>query len=392
MIHPDYWSLKEVHDQLIGRLNQPEHEKGVLFTRYTHPVLTRDHVPVTWRYDLDAKRNPYFLERLGVNATFNPGAIYWQGQFILAVRLEGVDRKSVFALAASPTGVDQFKFLDAPLIWADLEKDETNQYDMRLVAHEDGYVYGIFCSEKADPDAPPGDTTSAVAETGLVRTQDVKTWERLPNLKTPSPQQRNVVLHPTFIDGQYGFYTRPQDGFIETGSGGGIHFGLCTDITQPHIENEWLVDGKQYHTISEMKNGQGPAPILTKEGWLHIAHGVRQTAAGLRYVLYAFLTDRVKPWQVIAKPGGYLLAPRGSERTGDVSNVLFTNGAILHEGIIYLYYASSDTRIHVATSPLEHVLDYVLHTPADPGRSLDCAKTRRTLIEENQRLLNEEGR
>ncbi|WP_025681759.1 glycosidase [Paenibacillus massiliensis] len=393
MIHEQYAIRQARQEELLSRRNpvNTEFYNGV-YDRYQYPVLTRHHVPLHWRFDLNRETNPHFMERLGVNAAFNPGAIYYKGQYVLVVRTEGLDRKSIFSLAVSDNGIDGFRFMDAPLVWDDIDPDETNMYDMRLVQHADGWIYGIYCSERKDPAAEPFDTSSAVAQAALVRTKDLKQWERLPNLSTPSPQQRNVVLHPEFVNGQYAFYTRPQDGFISTGSGGGIAFGLCQDILNPVIEQEIVMDERLYHTISEMKNGQGPAPIKSERGWIHIAHGVRNTAAGLRYVLYAFATDLHDPARVIAKPGGHFLAPYDDERTGDVSNVVFCNGAIVNErDEVFIYYASSDTRIHVITTTVEKLVDYTFNTPADPLRSLGSAAQRRQLIERNEALLTSEG-
>nr|WP_154959599.1 glycosidase [Paenibacillus xylanexedens] len=389
MIHPKYKSLLEQQEQLLSRQNEVDSSfyNGV-YQRYRYPVITRHHVPLHWRFDLNETTNPYFMERLGINATLNPGAIYHNGKYIMVVRTEGLDRKSIFALAESDNGVDGFRFTRKPLVWDDIDAAETNQYDMRLVQHEDGWIYGIYCSERKDPDAPAFDTSSAVAQAGLVRTRDLTRWERLPNITTNSPQQRNVVLHPEFVDGKYAFYTRPQDGFISTGSGGGIAFGLCEDILNPVIHEEIIIDERKYHTVYEVKNGQGPAPIKTDRGWIHIAHGVRNTAAGLRYVLYTFATDLHDPARIIAKPGGHFIAPYDDERVGDVSNVIFCNGAVVNEkGEVFIYYASSDTRCHVATTTLDQLVDYTFNTPADPYRSLDCANQRGDLIEQNERLL-----
>ncbi|MEK3825921.1 glycoside hydrolase family 130 protein [Paenibacillus sp. FSL K6-1558] len=389
MIHPKYKSLLEQQEQLLSRQNEVDSSfyNGV-YQRYRYPVITRHHVPLHWRFDLNETTNPYFMERLGINATLNPGAIYHNGKYIMVVRTEGLDRKSIFALAESDNGVDGFRFTRKPLVWDDIDAAETNQYDMRLVQHEDGWIYGIYCSERKDPDAPAFDTSSAVAQAGLVRTRDLTRWERLPNITTNSPQQRNVVLHPEFVDGKYALYTRPQDGFISTGSGGGIAFGLCEDILNPVIHEEIIIDERKYHTVYEVKNGQGPAPIKTDRGWIHVAHGVRNTAAGLRYVLYTFATDLHDPARIIAKPGGHFLAPYDDERVGDVSNVIFCNGAVVNEkGEVFIYYASSDTRCHVATTTLEQLVDYTFNTPADPYRSLDCSSQRGNLIEQNERLL-----
>lgn len=392
MIHPKYASLLEQQEKLLSRKNEVDSSfyNGV-YQRYLYPVITRHHVPLHWRFDLNEATNPHFMERLGINATLNPGAIYYKGRYIIVVRTEGLDRKSIFALAESDNGMDGFRFIGKPLVWDDIDAAETNQYDMRLVQHEDGWIYGIYCSERKDPEAPAFDTSSAVAQAGLVRTRDLTHWERLPNITTNSPQQRNVVLHPEFVDGQYAFYTRPQDGFISTGSGGGIAFGLCEDILNPVIHEEIIIDERKYHTVYEVKNGQGPAPIKSDRGWIHIAHGVRNTAAGLRYVLYTFATDLDDPARIIAKPGGHFIAPYDDERVGDVSNVIFCNGAVVNEkGEVFIYYASSDTHCHVATTTLEQLVDYTFNTPADPYRSLDCASQRGNLIEQNERLLQEQ--
>jgi len=391
MIHEKYAELASRQEELLSRPNERNTEfyNGV-YDRYKYPVITRHHVPIHWRFDLDAERNPFFMERLGINATLNPGAIYHDGKYILVVRTEGLDRKSIFTLAESETGIDNFRFVDQPLVWDDIDPNETNMYDMRLVKHEDGWIYGIYCSEQKDPDAPAYDTSSAVAQAGLVRTRDLKTWERLPNIQTGSPQQRNGVLHPEFVDGKYAFYTRPQDGFIATGSGGGIAFGLCDNILNPVIDQETLIDESRYHTLYEVKNGQGPAPIKTDRGWIHIAHGVRNTAAGLRYVLYTFATSLDDPAKVIAKPGGHFIAPYDDERVGDVSNVIFCNGAVVNEkNEVFIYYASSDTRIHVATTTVDRLVDYTFNTPADEFRSLDNAAQRAKLIAQNEQLLGE---
>ncbi|MDK2807035.1 MAG: 4-O-beta-D-mannosyl-D-glucose phosphorylase [Thermoanaerobacterium sp.] len=375
------------YEDLINRKNEKTEDYNGIFDRYKYPVLTREHTPLFWRYDIDEKTNPYFMERLGVNAVFNPGAIELDGKFYLVARVEGYDRKSFFAVAESDSGIDGFKFWDYPVEFDDLYPEETNVYDMRLTKHEDGWIYGVFCSESKDPNAPPGDLSSAIASAGIVRTKDLKKWERLPNLKTKSPQQRNVVLHPEFVNGKYAFYTRPQDDFIEAGSGSGICFGLCDDIENPVIDEEKLVSPRVYHTITEVKNGAGCVPIKTEKGWIHIAHGVRNTAAGLRYVIYLFVTDLNDPSKAIAAPGGYLIAPRGEERVGDVSNVVFTNGAIARDnGDVYIYYASSDTRIHVATTTVDRLLDYAFNTPPDALRSLDCVKQRKELIKKNLQL------
>ena len=357
-----------------------------VWERYQHPVLTRDHVPLSWRYDFNPATNPFLLERLGINAVLNPGAILWDNRIVLVARVEGYDRKSFFALAESQTGVDGFQFRDAPVVipeWPD-GGVETNHYDMRLTRHEDGWVYGIFCVERKDPAALPGDESSAIASAGIVRTKDLHTWERLPDLLSRSPQQRNVTLHPGFVNGQYLLYTRPLNAFMATGSGPGIGYAYCDDMSRAEVGEEQVLDPRVYHTIKEGKNGLGPPPIKTDRGWLHLAHGVRDTAAGMRYVLYAFLADLHDPTRVTHRPGGYLLAPLGSERVGDVSNVLFANGWVCRgDGRIFLYYGASDTRIHVATSTLERMLDYVMHTPEDALRTYACVQQRRQLIADN---------
>lgn len=390
MIHEKYFDMMKEQKKLIEKSNNVDDSfyNGVV-SRYKHPVITRNHIPLHWRFDLNKITNPFFMERLGINAAFNPGALYHEGKFYLMVRVEGLDRKSIFALAVSENGVDGFKFVEEIVTWDDIDLNETNCYDMRLVKHEDGFIYGIYCSEAKDPSAVLGDESSAVAQAGLLRTKDLKSWERLNNVTTPSPQQRNVVLHPEYVNGQYAFYTRPQDGFISTGSGGGIAIGYCDDIKHAYLDKETVIYGKQYHTVYEVKNGQGPAPIKTEKGWIHIAHGVRNTAAGLRYVLYTFATSLEDITRVIARPGGHFLAPLSDERVGDVSNVLFCNGVIVNEDReVFIYYASSDTRVHVATSTIDHLIDYTFNTPEDPLRSLDCAKQRNNLINSNKHLLS----
>nr|WP_314461619.1 glycosidase [uncultured Clostridium sp.] len=391
MIHPRYESERNRQEVLLNRKNVKSAEYNGIYDRYEYPVLTREHVPLTWRYDIDWNTNPFFMERLGINAVMNAGAIELNGKFCLVVRVEGNDRKSFFAVAESENGIDGFRFRAEPVKLPDTCPEETNVYDMRLTKHEDGWIYGVFCSESKDKTS--GDLSAAAAAAGIVRTKDLKNWERLDNLKTlRSPQQRNVVLHPEFVQGCYAFYTRPMDDFIETGSGGGIGFGRCEDICHGVIDEEIMTSRRRYHTITEAKNGAGAVPIKTPEGWIHIAHGVRNTAAGLRYVIYAFATDLKDPSRVIAQPSGLLLGPRGKERIGDVSNVVFTNGAIVREnGEVYLYYASSDTRIHVAVTTMEKLVDYVFHTPEDPLRSADCVKQRIELINKNKELL-EHGR
>ncbi|MCX5672734.1 MAG: glycosidase [Planctomycetota bacterium] len=370
---------------LLGRRNKvdPTWENG-WFERYRDPVLTEAHVPIFWRYDLDPARNPHLLERLGVNAVFNPGAIDLDGKICLVCRVEGCDRKSFFAVAESKTGTGGFRFRERPILMPETADPDVNVYDMRLVHHEDGWIYGLFCTERKDPAAPPGDTSSAAAQCGIARTRDLDAWERLDDLKSDSAQQRNVVLHPEFVGGKYAFYTRPQDSFLEAGKGGGIGWAVADSIEHAVIREEKIIDAKSYHTIKEVKNGAGPPPLRTPRGWLHIAHGVRNTAAGLRYVLYALLCDLAHPERVLHRPGGYFIAARGEERVGDVSNVVFSNGAVLRgDGRLFIYYASSDTRIHVATTTLDRMLDYVTNTPEDPLRSYACVVQRHELINRN---------
>lgn len=380
--------LQQYHDALITKENEKEALGNGIFDRYKNPVVTAAHVPLDWRYDFDEKSNPFLMERIAVNATFNAGAIKFNGKYILVLRVEGADRKSFFAVAASDNGVDNFKFWETPIVFDSLEGADTNVYDMRLTHHEDGYIYGLFCTEKKDPDAPAGDQSAAVAQCGIVRTKDLKSWERLADLKTPSPQQRNVVLHPEFVEGQYAFYTRPQDRFIEAGKGGGIGFGLSKSMENATVAEEEILYSKAYHTVYEAKNGQGPAPIKTDKGWLHLAHGVRNTAAGLRYVLYMFMTDLHDLTQVTHRPGGYFIAPEGIERIGDVSNVIFANGWIADDhGDVFIYYASSDTRMHVATTTLLQLVDYCINTPADGLSSANSVKAINKLIEKNKNTL-----
>ncbi|SIN69779.1 glycoside hydrolase family 130 protein [Chitinophaga niabensis] len=377
--------LERAYEALVSRKNEPMPDGNGVFVRYKHPVLTAAHTRLTWRYDLNPDNNPYLMERFGINGVFNSGAIKWKGKYLLMARVEGVDRKSFFAIAESDNGIDNFRFREYPCIIPETDDPDGNIYDIRLTAHEDGYIYGLFCTERKDPAAAPFDQSAAIAACGIVRTKDMQHWERLPDLKTPSPQQRNVVLHQEFVDGKYAFYTRPQDGFIEAGTGGGIGFGVCEDITRPVIGEEKILDPKVYHTVYEMKNGLGPAPIKTAHGWLHLAHGVRNTAAGLRYVLYLFMTDLQDLARVTHKPAGYFLAPEGEERTGDVSNVVFSNGWIADEdGQVFIYYASSDTRMHVATSTLDQLIDYVLKTPADGLRSAATVNTICRIIDGNK--------
>jgi len=376
------------HEELLSRKNEPEESTRGWFRRYRYPVITAEHTPLYWRYDLDPETNPHLMERLGINSAFNPGAIEIDGTICLVVRVEGMDRKSFFAVAESENGVDNFRFRDYPIVMPETDRPDVNIYDMRLTRHEDGWIYGVFCTERKDPEAEPHETAAAEAQAGIARTTDLREWERLDNLRTPSPQQRNVVLHPEFVEGKYAFYTRPQEGFIRTGSGGGIGWGLVQDIEHAVIDDEIIVDEKKYHTIKEAKNGLGPAPIKTEHGWLQMAHGVRDTAAGLRYVNYLFMTELEQPWKVIYEPGGYFLAPRGDERIGDVSNVVFNNAWVRrNDGTVYIYYGSSDTRTHVATTSLEQLVDYARNTPEDRGKTGACVDQRNTLIRKNLRRI-----
>jgi 4-O-beta-D-mannosyl-D-glucose phosphorylase len=381
-------NLFKQQEKLLTLRNSKLSGGNGIYDRYEFPVLTAAHAPIAWRYDLNQKTNPFLMERMGINAAFNAGAILHKGKFLVVARVEGADRKSFFAVAESPNGTDNFRFWDYPVLMPETADPDVNVYDMRLVKHEDGWIYGLFCTERKDPATPQRETSSAVAQCGVSRTHDLKTWERLADLQSKSPQQRNLVLHPEFVDGMYAFYTRPQDDFIQAGKGGGIGWGLSPSIEQAVIDEEIILDNREYHTIQEVKNGLGPAPIKTRQGWLHLAHGVRSTAAGLRYVLYMFLCELVRPWVVTHKPAGYFIAPEGAERVGDVSNVVFSNGWIERKnGDVLIYYASSDTRLHVATSTVPKLLDYVLHTPADPLRSRACVEQRCTLIEKNLAVL-----
>jgi len=381
-------NIKAFHRDLLSKKNEKSTNGNGIYDRYTNPILTADHTPLTWRYDFNSETNPFMMERIGINATLNAGAMKWKGKYILVVRVEGNDRKSFFAIAESPNGIDNFRFWDEPITLPETEDPDTNVYDMRLTAHEDGWIYGIFCSERKDPAAPYGDLSSAVATAGIARTKDLITWERLPDLKTKS-QQRNVVLHPEFVNGKYALYTRPQDGFIDTGSGGGIGWALVDDIMHAEVKSEKIINQRFYHTIKELKNGEGPHPIKTAKGWLHLAHGVRNCAAGLRYVLYLYLTDIQDPTILIAEPAGYFMAPVDDERIGDVSNVLFSNGWIAEDdGTVYIYYASSDTRMHVATSTIDKLLDYCINSPADGYRSAASVNTIKQLVANNKLLFD----
>jgi 4-O-beta-D-mannosyl-D-glucose phosphorylase len=380
--------LTAAHEALILRPNVPLGESNGWYQRYRYPVLTGEHAPLNWRYDMNPATNPFFMERLGVHAAFNVGAMEFNGQIVLMARVEGNDRKSFFAVAASDNGIDGFRFWQRPVVMPESDVPATNVYDMRLTAHEDGWIYGLFCAERKDPDAAPGDLSSAVAQCGIARTHDLVKWERLDDLRTPSAQQRNCVLHPEFVQGKYAFYTRPQDSFIEAGSGGGIGFGLAANMEHAVIDKETIMEQRAYHTLNEVKNGLGPAPIKTEKGWLHLAHGVRNTAAGLRYVLYVFLCDLAEPWKLIAHPGGFFLAPEGEERIGDVSNVTFSNGWVRRGDDVFIYYGASDTRTNVAVASVAHLLDYALNTPPDPLRSALCVQQRIALIDRNLAFAN----
>ena len=379
-------TLCERYNTLLTKVNRPlEADNGVV-TRYVYPVLTADHIPLEWRYDFNPKTNPFLLERIGMNAVMNSGALKWNDKYLLIARVEGADRKSFFAIAESSNGIDHFRFWERPVALPDIDPAETNVYDMRLTAHEDGYMYGLICSERRDESAPDGDLSSAVAKAGIVRTKDLLNWERLPDLRSKS-QQRNVVLHPEFVDGKYALYTRPQDGFINAGKGGGIGWALVDTMENAIVQEETIINQRYYHTIKELKNGEGPHPIKTPHGWLHLAHGVRGCAAGLRYVLYLYFTALDEPWRMIAEPAGYFLAPQAEERVGDVSNVLFSNGWIADDdGTVYIYYASSDTRMHVATSTIDRLVDYCLHTPSDGLRSFHSVQRINELIDKNYQL------
>ena len=377
--------LEQAQQMLLTKQNKKIVNGNGIFDRYENTVLTPAHIPINWRYDLNKTTNPCLMERFGINAVFNAGAIKWKGKYLLVARVEGADRKSFFAVAESANGIDNFTFWEYPILMPETDVPDTNIYDIRLTEHEDGWIYGLFCTERKDPNAAPGDHSSAIAQCGIARTKDMLQWERLPDLKTPSAQQRNVVLHPEFVQGQYAFYTRPQDSFIEAGEGGGIGFGLAPDITNAVVEKETVIDPRVYHTIAEMKNGMGPAPFKTADGWLHLAHGVRNTAAGLRYTLYMFMTDLNDITKIICKPAGYFLAPEGDERIGDVSNVVFSNGWIADkDGTVFIYYASSDSRMHVATSSIKQLVDYVKNTPADGWRSAASVNIINNIINNNK--------
>ncbi|MDX2276286.1 MAG: glycosidase [Hyphomonadaceae bacterium] len=376
-------ALNAAHEALLAAPNTAHPHTNGVYQRWRNPVLTANHAPLAWRYDFNKSANPFLMERLGINAVFNAGAIYREGRHLVVARVEGADRKSFFAVAESTSGVDGFRFWDRPVEMPETATSDGNIYDMRLTLHEDGWIYGLFCTERKDPSRPE-DTAAAIAQCGVARTKDLRTWERLADVVTPSAQQRNMVLHPEFVDGKYGLYTRPQDGFVEVGGGGGLGWGLADDMRAARVEREIVVDPRRYHTIKEAKNGQGPPPLKTPQGWLYLAHGVRNTAAGLRYVLYAFMTALERPWEITHAPGGYFMAPEGEERVGDVSNVLFCNGWTLNErGEVFIYYASADTRLHVATSSLERLVDYVINTPPDPENSAGSLRQRLDLIARN---------
>ena len=383
-------ALLKKHDEFIARKNEPLPESNGIYQRYKYPILTAAHAPVFWRYDLNPETNPHLMERIGVNAAFNAGAMEWNGKIVLAVRTEGWDRKSFFAIAQSDNGIDNFRFWDYPISMPETDDPDTNVYDLRFTKHEDGWIYGLFCTERRDLAAKDFDQSAAVAQCGIARTKDLLNWERLPDLQTGGSQQRNVVLHPEFVNDKYALYTRPQDGFIDAGKGGGIGWGLCDSMEKASIKEEKIIDPKVYHTIKEVKNGQGPAPIKSDKGWLHMAHGVRNTAAGLRYVLYMFMTDLKDPSKVIHRPGGYFIAPEGEERVGDVSNVVFANGWVARgNGDVFIYYASSDTRMHVATSTVDKLVDYCINTPEDDLRSAASVAVRNKMIEKNLKWMKE---
>ncbi|WP_317040996.1 glycoside hydrolase family 130 protein [Flammeovirga pacifica] len=385
-------SLIKEQEVLLSQKNQPSEAYNGIFTKYKNPILTAAHTPLYWRFDFNEESNPLLQERIGMNATFNAGAIKFDGKYVLMVRVEGADRKSFFAVAESDNGIDNFRFWDKPVLMPETEQPDTNVYDMRLTAHEDGWIYGIFCTERKDPNTPESDTSSAVAAAGIVRTKDLVNFERLPDLISYSGQQRNVVLHPEFVDGKYALYTRPQDGFIDTGSGGGIAWGLTDSMERAEVKQEVVIEPKIYHTIKEVKNGQGPAPIKTSEGWLHLAHGVRNTAAGLRYVLYMFMTSLEDPTKVTHRPAGHFIAPLNEERIGDVSNVAFANGWIADDnGEVKIYYASSDTRMHVATSTIDQLVDYCKNTPEDEYRSVASVESIHQMVDKNEKMMEELG-
>ena len=378
--------LFERHEALLSMKNEPEEWGNGIYERYQHPILTAEHTPLEWRYDFSEKDNPYLMQRIMMNAVLYAGAIKLAGRYLLVCRVEGADRKSFFAVAESPNGIDNFRFWDEPITMPEDLIPATNVYDMRLTQHEDGWIYGVFCAERHD-DSQPGNLSAATATAAIARTKNLKDWERLPDLKSRS-QQRNVVLHPEFVDGKYAFYTRPQDGFIDTGSGGGIGWALVEDITHAEVKEEIIINPRHYHTIQEVKNGEGPAPLKTQKGWLHLAHGVRGTADGLRYVLYMYMTALDDPTRVIAQPGGWFLVPEGEEYVGDVMNVAFSNGWILDDnGRVLIYYATADTRLHVAVSSLDRLIDYCMNTPEDGLTTGASVETIKQLIRKNHGTL-----
>ncbi len=376
-------ALRQRHEALLQRKNQVVEGGNGIYEKYVYPILTAEHTPLEWKYDFNEKDNPFLMQRIMMNAVLNAGAIKLDGRYLLVCRVEGADRKSFFAVAESPNGIDQWRFWEEPITMPDTEDPATNIYDMRVTQHEDGWIYGVFCAERHDP-SQPGNLSAATATAGIARTKDLKTWERLPDLKTKS-QQRNVVLHPEFVDGKYALYTRPQDGFIDTGSGGGIGWALVDDMTHAEVKEEKIIYERKYHTITEVKNGEGPHPLKTEKGWLHLAHGVRATADGLRYVLYMYMTSLEDPTKVIVKPGGFFLVPEGNEYIGDVMNVAFANGWIKDEdGKVFIYYASADTRMHVATSSVERLVDYCMNTPEDGLTTSASVETIKKLIAKNK--------
>ena len=376
-------ALRQRHEALLQRKNQVVEGGNGIYEKYVYPILTAEHTPLEWKYDFNEKDNPFLMQRIMMNAVLNAGAIKLDGRYLLVCRVEGADRKSFFAVAESPNGIDQWRFWEEPITMPDTEDPATNIYDMRVTQHEDGWIYGVFCAERHDP-SQPGNLSAATATAGIARTKDLKTWERLPDLKTKS-QQRNVVLHPEFVDGKYALYTRPQDGFIDTGSGGGIGWALVDDMTHAEVKEEKIIYERKYHTITEVKNGEGPHPLKTDKGWLHLAHGVRGTADGLRYVLYMYMTSLEDPTKVIAKPGGFFLVPEGDEYIGDVMNVAFANGWIKDEdGRVLIYYASADTRLHVATSSVDRLVDYCMNTPEDGLTTSASVETIKKLIAKNR--------
>lgn len=382
-------ALFDGYNRIINRKNIKQQSGNGIYDRYVYPAITRNHVPVFWEYDLNYESNSHLMTRLGVNTTFNAGAIKLNGKYHMVVRVEGFDVKSIFGVAESPNGLDQWKFWNQPIVMPVTDDPETNVYDIRLTQHEDGWIYGLFCAERKDT-AQPNDSSAALASCGIARTKNLKEWERLPDLKSNAAQQRNCVLHPEFVQGKYMIYTRPQSAFIETGDSG-ICVGFSASMENAMIDEEIMMDPRKYHTVKEVKNGQGPPPIKTEKGWIHLAHGVRRTAAGLRYTLYVFLTDLNEPWKVIKRPSGHFIEPLNEERVGDVSNVTFSNGWILDDdGTVFIYYASSDTRMHVATTSIKKLLDYVLNTPEDPGRTQLCADQRKIMVEKNLEVLEKD--